>query len=215
MEIITKTKADVKILKKSWLYQGFCSIMRYELQHYGFQGSWSLPYTREFMVKVAAAAVLPYDPILEEVVLIEQFRIGALENSDNPWLLELVAGIMDQPTLETMEQLAERELKEETGLQCQQLQKICDYLVTPGCSTEKVSLFCARIAADQALPFTGLLTEQEEIKTHRLPLSLAFSAVADGRICNAATIIALQWLALNHTTLRQQWMSQLSSRLKV
>jgi len=188
---------DVKIIKRELLHNGFCHLERHTLQNKRFDGAWTSPYTRELIIKPRVAAALPYDPILDKVVLIEQFRVGAYGQNDTPWLLEVVAGIMDKENETSLEDLIYREMREEACLDIQSLLVICDYLATPGCSTEKVKLFCAKVDATDVPEFCGLAAEQEDIRTHVMPSEEAFALVRSGKINNAAAIIALQWLELN------------------
>jgi ADP-ribose pyrophosphatase len=135
---------DIEVIRKELIHDGFCRIERYDLKQHCFDGSWTEEYSREFIAKPRAVGALPYDPVFDKVVLIEQFRIGAL-GSSSPWLIELVAGIMDKEHPESDEDLICREIKEETGLGAQALLPVYEYFSTPGCSTEKVKLFCAKV----------------------------------------------------------------------
>lgn len=191
---------DVKILKKDVLHEGFCRIERYTLQNKMFDGSWTKPYTREFMAKPKAAVALPYDPVLDKVILIEQFRVGALFQKQSPWLLELVAGIMDKEG-ESFEDLIKRELWEEAGLEALELTHICDYLTSPGGTSEEVRLFYAKVDATRAPKYCGLKHENEDIKIHVVSSQEAFDLMHKGVIHNAAAIIALQWLSLRKSQL--------------
>lgn len=197
------TRTDVDILEGNTLFRGFYAIEKYRLRHRRFAGDWSTPFERELIVRYRVAAALPYDPVLDQVVLIEQFRIGALADESSPWLLEMVAGIMTRP--ESLESLIEHEMQEEAGLSIQALLPICDYWVSPGGSSEKVALFCAKVDARKAGGVHGLADENEDIKVHVFDSATAFAAVRSGRINNAATIIALQWLELNLAKVREQW----------
>ncbi len=210
MEKITPpslTRADVDILEVNTLFRGFYGIEKYRLRHRRFAGDWSVPFDRELIIRHRVAAALPYDPKLNQVVLIEQFRIGALADESSPWLLEMVAGIMTHP--ESLESLVEHEMQEETGLSVQGLLPICDYWVSPGGSSEKVALYCAKVDASKAGGIHGLADENEDIKVHVFDSNAAFAAVRSGRINNAATIIALQWLELNLVKVQEQWQSKL------
>lgn len=207
MHIIKQSNvtADVRIKHKTLLHDGFCHIERYEMQHKLFSGNWTPMYNRELMVKPSVAAALPYDPKHNKIVLIEQFRVGALGNNKTPWLIEIVAGIMDSVHNENHEQLIRREMLEETSLNIEALMPICHYLVTPGCSTENIKLFCAKVDSTKAPEFCGLAAEYEDIKIHVVATQEAFAAVRSGQINNAAAIIALQWLELNLEKVKQQW----------
>jgi len=199
------SEKDVKIQRKVMPYDGFCRVERWELIHKRFDGSWTESITREFVARPIAVGVLPYDPNSRQVVLIEQFRIGALGRSVKPWLIEIVAGVSDKEHSETDEDIVRRELHEEAGLDAEALLPIYDYFTTPGYSTEIVKLFCAKVDASKAPQFCGLKHEHEDIKIHVLAPEDAFHALHSGQICNAFTIIALQWLELNLDTVNQKW----------
>lgn len=199
----TKNAAnDIKILQQEVLHEGFCRIVRYTIQQRRFTGDWTPPYTREFMIKPPVAAALPYDPVLDKVVLIEQFRVGALGKVDPPWLIEIVAGILDQQHETSLLDLIHREMREETGLEILALLPMYNYMVSPGCTTEKVQLFCAKVDSTKAPKFCGLAAEQEDIQIHVISSEEAFKALRAGRINNGAAIIALQWLELNLKSVR-------------
>jgi ADP-ribose pyrophosphatase len=194
------SEKDIEIKDRKLIHEGFCRLIRYHMRHQCFSGHWSNWYTREFMIKPPVAAALPYDPKRDKVVLIEQFRVGAFKNNATPWLIEIVAGLMDANS-ENHEELIRREMREETCLEIEELLLICDYLVTPGCSSEKVKLFCAKVDSSKAPEFCGLRNENEDIKIHVISTKEAFAAVRLGQINNAAAIIALQWLEINLSNL--------------
>ena len=150
------------------------------------------------------AAVLPFDPVRQEVVLIEQYRIGAWAGDwPHPWLLECIAGVMEAG--ESAGEVALRESEEEANCRVLELELIARFFTTPGGSSELVNLFCGRVDATGVGGIHGLADEGENIKASVWPLSDALSLVEDGRICNSKTLIALQWLALNHPRLTSNW----------
>lgn len=177
------------------LHSGFLRVSRYTLRHRLFEGGWSEAFTREILERNPGVGVLLYDPDLDKVVLVEQFRAGCLGNSAGPWVLELVAGIID--TNESPEEVARREAREEAGLEVTTLIPVCDYYNSPGGSSEHLSIVCAHADALQAGGVHGLDHEHEDIRTVVLDRQEAMAAIATGRINNAMAIIALQWLALN------------------
>jgi ADP-ribose pyrophosphatase len=193
----------VEILDRTVCYQGFFRIDRYRLRHRLFSGAWGPELVREVFERGHAAAVLPYDPIRDEVVLIEQFRIGALGGSNNPWLVEIVAGMIEPD--ETPEAVVRREAIEESGCHIAELIPICDYFVSPGGTTERLALFCGRVDASDAGGTHGLVEEHEDIRVLVLSAEAAFGQVSSGEIKTAAPIIALQWLQLNRAGLRHRW----------
>ena len=198
------TDPRVEILDKTVCYNGFFRIERYRLRHRLFSGGWSQEMTRELFERGHAAAVLPYDPVLDAVVLIEQFRIGALEAPGDPWLLEIVAGVIDHPD-ETPEDVARREAVEEANCHIQEVVHICDYFVSPGGTSERISLFCGKVDAAGAGGVHGLAEEVEDIRVVVVPFAEALVQMRAGKINSAAPIIALQWLQLNHDQLRARW----------
>jgi len=173
------------------------------LSHPRFDGSRSPVFSRELFVRGDATCVLPYDPRRDEVVLLEQFRPGAMERDQSPWLLELVAG-MNEPG-ETPEQVAQREGDEEAGLHFSALEHICDYLVSPGGTTEMIHLYCGRVRTAEAGGLFGVEEEHEDIRAHVVSAEEALRMIRDGRINNAAAIIGLQWLEINRPRLQQEW----------
>lgn len=194
---------DVEILEREACFRGFYRLDRLHLRHRQFSGEMGPQLSRELFVRHDAVCVLPYDPQRDSVVLIEQFRVGALEKSANPWLLELVAGLIEQD--EQPEQVAHREASEEAGLSLGALWPIAQYYPSPGGSDERVHLFIGRCDSEGVGGVHGLAEEGEDIRVHVWPLEDALDAVKDGRIDNAASIIALQWLALNRAEIRGLW----------
>jgi ADP-ribose pyrophosphatase len=158
---------------------------------------------RELFVRHDAVCVLPYDPVRDEVVLIEQFRVGALGKTDNPWLIEMVAGLIDKD--EQPEEVARREALEEAGLELGELWPVSTYFPSPGGSNEQVHLFIGRCDSSGAGGVFGLEEEGEDIRADVWTLDEALAGVRDGRIDNAASIIALLWLALNRDEIRGAW----------
>lgn len=192
------------VLDKIIGYDGFFRMEKYRLRHELFRGGWSPDITRECLERGHAVAVLLYDPDHDQVVLLEQFRVGALEFPGGPWLLEIVAGIMDDPT-ETAEEVARRETVEEAGCELLDLIPICHYLVSPGGASESIRLFCGRVDASGISGLSGLAEEHEDIRLHVVPRAEALDLLKAGRINSAAPIIALQWLELNRLKLLERW----------
>ncbi len=195
---------DVDVLKRERRYQGYTAIDNFTLQHAAFQGGQTEALLRECQDKPPVVAVLPYDPVQNKVVLIEQFRVGALEDDLSPWLIEIVAGISDQPD-ESMEALARRELLEETGLTAEALLLMHRYWASPGASNEQVTLYCAKITSPDSGGFFGVSHEGEDIRMFVVSLDEALSLMAAGRICNSLTLIGLQWLALQQDLIGKKW----------
>lgn len=200
---------DVTLVSRTAGYRGFFAIDRIRLRHKLFAGGWSREFERELFVRGPAAGVLLYDPDLDQVVLVEQFRIGAVDDArrdgKSPWLLEIVAGLIDPE--ESPEELARREAVEEAGCAPSAVVPIAEYYSSPGGSNEVVSLFCGRVDASSAAGIHGVEEENEDIRVVVLSSDAAWQAMLNGRMNNAMTIIAMQWLAINKRVLRQSWTS--------
>lgn len=204
MEQVT-VNTDVEILEKTVCFEGFFRIERYRLRHRLFSGDWSHPLVRELFERGHAAAVLPYDPIRDEVVLIEQFRVGALNAPGGPWLMEIVAGIIEAD--ETTEDVVKRESIEEANCNITDLIPLYNFLVSPGGTTESVALFCGRVDTTHAGGVHGASEEGEDIKVHVVAVDAALALLRTGKINSVSAIIALQWLALNRDHVRTMWVA--------
>ena len=194
---------EVEIIEKSLRYKGFFRIVRYRFRHRLFAGGWSGEIEREVFERGHAAAVLPYDPAADAVVLIEQFRIGALVAGFAPWQVEIVAGIVEDG--EAPEEVARRETMEETGATLGNLIPIHRYLVSPGGASESVAVYCGRVDSRGLGGIHGLPHEHEDIRVTVHPFEEATELLNTGQVTNAVTILALQWLALNRDRLRKEW----------
>ncbi|AMH17129.1 ADP-ribose diphosphatase [Hafnia paralvei] len=202
---VTFSKNDVEIIARESLYRGFFSLERYRFRHRLFDGSMSGEVVREVFERGHAAVLLPYDPVRDEVVLVEQIRIPALDSSQTPWLLEMVAGMIEPG--ETVEDVARREAQEEAGIHVQRCKPVLSYLASPGGTSERLSIMVGEIDAGKASGIHGLPEEHEDIRVHVVSRDQAYRWVEEGVIDNAASVIALQWLALHHESLRREWMN--------
>jgi len=194
---------DIDVVSRSVCFQGFFRIEKYRLRHALFDGGMSDEMSRELFQRGHAVAMLPYDPVLDRVVLIEQFRIGALEDSDGAWLTEIVAGMIEAG--ETAEAVARREALEESGCEVTGLEHICRYYPSPGACSETIELFCGQVDASGAGGIHGLDHEHEDIRVITAGFDEAMGWIDSGRLNSAAVIMALQWLALNKSRLREAW----------
>jgi len=213
MSVFTPTYSlsDVELLKRERAFDVFFKLDRLQLRHRCFDGSWTETLQRELFIRDDAVCVLPYDPLTDSLLLIEQFRVGALLDERSPWLFELVAGIVEPG--ESIADVAHREADEEAGAQLLALEPICRYHVSPGGSQEATHLLCGLINSKGLGGLHGLAHEGEDIRATVMPRTEAFAAVVEGTINNAGTIMALQWLELNHLKLREQWLPLLAADL--
>ena len=195
--------ADTEVISREICHSGFLQLDRLQLRHKLFAGGWSKVMDRELLVKGQAVGVLLFDPSREEVVLVRQFRVGMIDEKHSPWLLELVAGMVEEK--EDLLEVARREAEEESNCSPENLIEICSYYNSPGTSNEKLSLFCGQVDAGNAGGVFGLSEEHEDIQVVVLPVNALFAAVDSGLINNAMTIIASQWLQLHKEELVQRW----------
>ena len=176
-------------------------------RHRRFDDAWSGTRTWELWRRGRAAAVLPYDPVRDAVVLIEQFRLPALAAGLEPVLVEVPAGLCDGA--ETPEQTVRREAQEEMALSPDHLVRIGDFLLTAGGSDELCTLFVGRVRTPAApgsiAGNAGMVAENEDIRIRVWAATDAIEAALAGRIPNSVAAIALMWLNARRHELRRDW----------
>lgn len=203
-KLVQFTHKDVSVKPVKNLYKGFFQVDLYQFEHALFAGGKSELISREILERGDAIAVLPYDPISDTVLLIEQIRIGAIKSKHSPWLLECIAGMTDGS--DDYESVVKKEAYEEAGLNLTELEFMLSYLSSPGGTTERLHLYLARAdLSDVESGVYGLETEGEDIKTHVLSVDDALTRLSNGEMDNAATVICIQWLALNHEKMKHKW----------
>lgn len=194
---------DIELLSTERVYQGFFRLDKLTFRHRLHDGGWSGEVKREIYQRSDAVAVLALDVRRCEVVLIEQLRIGGTSSQHGPWLLECIAGMIEPG--EQAEDVCRREAMEEAGLSIGRLHKALSYLSSPGGTTERLHIYIGEADLSHAGGVHGLDEENEDILVHRVPLDTAFEWLESGRIDNASTVIALQWLALNQQQIFANW----------
>lgn len=198
------TRDDIELGEKTTLYKGFFEMSLYRFRHRLFGGGWSRTMTREIFERKPVAAVLPYDPDRDTVVLLEQFRAGPMAaGHDNPWMIEIVAGIIEDG--ETPEAMCHREAEEEAGCTLGELVPIAGFFPSPGGCTEYVYLYCGRVDSAGLGGVHGLDDEEEDIRVFVESTDDALRRMEAGGVANAIAILALQWLALHRDELRARW----------
>ncbi|BDZ75158.1 MULTISPECIES: NUDIX domain-containing protein [Methylophaga] len=199
------TKKSFKVLNQKTVYKGFFSVKKYTLQHTLYHGGWSQVVDREVFHRGDCIAVLLYDPYRDEVVIIEQFRAGAIltKQQEEAWLLEIVAGAVEEN--ETPEDVAIREAHEEAGCEVMELMKINAFYTSPGGTSECLTLFCGKVDTSEVGGVHGLAEEDEDIAVSVVKFEEAYKLVETSRIQSAIPIIAIQWLKIHRESLREQW----------
>lgn len=193
-----------QFVDKTVLSDGFFPLILCTVRHSLFKGGMSRPFTREVLQRRPVAAVLPYDPARDQVVLIEQFRAGKmLSGAADPWMIETVAGIIEDG--ETPEAMARREAVEEAGCTVTALERLPSFYPSSGGCSEYVHMFCGRVDSDGIGGIHGLDHEDEDIRVWCESTDRALGRLEAGELDNVILIVALQWLALNRERLRAQW----------
>ena len=180
----------VSILNQQTLHDGFLKVSRYTLQRSMYDGRMSGPISREVMERGHAVAILMYDPKRDEIVLAEEFRIGAI-HEDNPWLLGLVAGMVEDG--EEVEDVARREAEEESGAVVGELEFIANYYSSVGGTTETTAVFYAEIDASDVNGVHGLEGESEDIRVVKIPAQEFIDSLSNPKLHTASLLVAGYW----------------------
>ncbi|MFZ7217688.1 ADP-ribose diphosphatase [Avibacterium avium] len=199
------TQQDIEIIKEEPLYNGFFNLKKVYFKHKLFAGGESGVVTRELLVKGAASVVVAYDPDADSVVMVEQVRIGAYnpQLSQSPWLLELIAGMVEEG--EQPDEVAQRESQEEAGVQVDHLREVMSFWDSPGGIVEHIHLFVGKVDSSKAQGIHGLAEENEDIRVHVIARQTAYEWVCSGKIDNGLAVTGLLWLQLNYLSLQKEW----------
>ena len=201
------SQEDMEIVAEKTLYKGFFTLKQIQFKHKLFAGGESEIVTRELLIKGAASAVIAYDPKADSIVLVEQVRIGAAYHPEpmrSPWLLELIAGMVEKD--EKPEEVALRESKEEAGITVKNLTHCLSVWDSPGGTVERLHLFVGKVDSSQAKGIHGLADENEDIRVHVVKREQAYQWMCEGKIDNGIAVIGLQWLQLNYAQLQKRWL---------
>lgn len=208
----TFTTDDVKVLDKVREHDGYFKVDKYTFEHRKHDGGWSEPLTREVFERGHAVCVVLFDPDLDRLVFVEQFRPGAFaalsspwfdEKEQSPWLVECVAGIIDAG--ETPETVAKRESLEEANCEVTDLIPALHYLVSPGGTSESMFIYVGRTDASNAGGIHGLAHEGEDLRVFSVSTATALEWLDQGRFNNSMTLIAMQWFKINLVKIRATW----------
>jgi len=193
----------VRIIHETEKYRGHLSLDEIELEHRLFAGGWGTPIKREVVRRANAVAVFPYDPVLDSVVTIRQFRIGAWDNNDDPWLRESVAGLIEDG--EVAEDVARRETLEEAGCEPRALIKICEFYSSPGMLSEFVDIYCGIVDASHGGGYHGLKDEGEDIEAAIVLWRDFETELVSGGFRDCKLQLAGYWLLANRDKIRNEY----------
>lgn len=193
---------DVVVARHTEPYAQYFSVEEFDLRHRRFDGAMSGEMRRAVFVSGDAATVLPYDPVRDRVMLIEQFRSGPFGRGDpQPWMLEPIAGRIDPG--ETPEDAARREAREEAGIALGALIKVGQYYPSPGMLAEYLySFVCLADLPDDSAGLGGLADEHEDIRAHLVSFDHLMALVDSGEVQIAPLLVTIYWLAANRARLR-------------
>ncbi|MBE2896399.1 NUDIX domain-containing protein [Pasteurellaceae bacterium HPA106] len=208
MKIAQFGPGDLHIEKETLVYDGFFKLYTIDFKHKLFAGGESGLVRRELLDKGEAAAVIAYDPEHDTVVMVEQVRIGAYigDKTRSPWLLELVAGMVESG--EKPAEVAKREAFEEAGLHIDEVEHVMSVWDSPGGITERIHMFAGKVNTANVGGLYGLSCENEDIQVHVIPREEAYQGLKNGRIDNAIAVMGLQWLQLNYQSLQKRWLKK-------
>ena len=186
--------SDVTIESREFLFRGFIQVEKVSFRHRLFnQPDYSPVIQRELIHRPEAAGVLLYNDQQQRFALIEQFRVGALNDSESAWQLEVIAGVLDGD--EAPEDCIRRESLEESGCEVQQLQHLFSFYPSAGACSEFFHLYAAEVELPKMGGIFGMPDEGENIQLHLFDYSELDTLLKNGRLRNAPVIMALQWLA--------------------
>ncbi|KXZ63134.1 NUDIX domain-containing protein [Acinetobacter venetianus] len=186
--------SDVTIESRAFLFRGFIQVEKVSIRHRLFnRPDYSPLIQRELVHRPEAAGVLLYDDQQQRFALIEQFRIGALNDVESAWQLEVIAGVLDGD--ESPETCIRRESLEESGCEIKELQHLFSFYPSAGACSEFFHLYVAEVDLPLTGGIFGMPDEGENIQLHLFDYSELAHLLKNGRLRNAPVIMALQWLA--------------------
>ncbi|MBD9371737.1 NUDIX domain-containing protein [Rhizobium sp. ARZ01] len=149
---------------------------------------------REVYDRGNGATILLHDPKRDTIILVRQFRMPAHQNGHSGWLLETPAGLLDG---EHPADVIRREVMEETGYRIDEVKLLFKVFMSPGAVTETIHFFAATIDASiREGEGGGLDHEHEDIEVVEVKLDDAARMIETGEICDAKTIMLIQWALL-------------------
>ncbi len=189
----TYTHHDVEIQSRELVFRGFVQVEKVSLRHRLFQQTEYTPLIqRELIRRKEAAGVLIYDDLQQKFALIEQFRVGAMDDPVSPWQLEIIAGVLDGD--ESPESCIRRESLEESGCELNEIELIFSFYPSAGACDEVFHLYVAQATLPKEGGIFGMPDEGENIKLHIIDYAQLKNLLNGQRLRNAPVIMALQWL---------------------
>lgn len=188
-----------EVLERREVWNGFFRAEALKIRHDRFGGG-EVECARELWTQRRAIAVLPYDPVTDRVLLVEQFRTGAMAHPEGPWVIEAIAGMVEGD--DDLKETARREAMEEAGLDLGDLEEVAVFLSSPGCTTERVHVFIGLTTLPEHGAVFGLEHEGEDILTHVMSFEDAMAGLTSGRILGVTALVGLHALAIRRQRYR-------------
>ncbi len=194
-----------KMKRRVRAYDGHFKVDQCIIQHELFAGGNSGDLKRERVSRQNSVAVLPYDPHRDEVVLIEQFRVGPLEQDANPWLVEVIAGLVEEG--ESLEEVAYREAIEEADCKIEKLYHVSSFYPSPGGFAELSHVYIGKTNTSGLGGIHGAVHEGEDIRVCVVSSQQAVDMLSEGVIRSAIPMIALYCFKDLKVELQKKWLS--------
>ncbi len=183
----------IKTIYKESMYKGYLQLYTYDLEIPSFDAKKGAVRSkkREMVKSADSVLVLIYAPMVDSLVMCQEFRPGVFfnTNQDDPFILECVSGTIDED--KSPEEIAKKEVYEETGLTIDAVKIIASAYKSPGLLTEKTYIYYAEVNGTPEAGLHGV--GDEEIMTHIIPREKIYALMDKGQIIDAATLIALNW----------------------
>lgn len=192
---------DIFVEAQTLPYMNFFSLSEIDVRYRRFDGDMGPVMNRAAINVGDAAIVLPYDPVRDCVLLVQQFRPATYLAGDTaPWIWEAPAGLVDPG--ETPQDAAYREAEEEAKVRLTRLEPVTRAYSSTGSSTEFSHIFIGIADLGEAGAVAGLEEEGEDIRSEVLSFAQFQADLTAGRFVNLQLVAAGLWLTLNRDRLR-------------
>ncbi len=195
---------EIEIIAKETVYRGYLRLEQYRLRYRRHDGSWTDEFIREICNCGNVAAIIPFDPEADTVVLVEQFRLPAHLTGFPARQVEIPAGLLEPG--ESPELAARREMWEETGLEAiGEVRSVGAFLTSPGALIESIHAYCARVDCSKARFQATAASQDEDIRIVKVKFDSLREMLSQKIVHDTLSVAALWWLLGNHEELRCAW----------
>ncbi|RXP50446.1 NUDIX domain-containing protein [Lutibacter sp. HS1-25] len=189
------SNSKVKITSVEKLSDNWYQLDKVNFEYQLKTGKWQ-SQSRECYDRGDGAAILLYNLAKKTVILTKQFRMPTYLNENlDGMMIEVCAGLLDADDALTC---IKKEAEEETGFKINNPTKLFEIYSTPGAVTEKIHYFIAEYSDEMKVNEGGGLEEEtEEIEVLELDFKQTLNMISTGEICDAKSIILLQYAQIN------------------